>query len=178
MMTELELTLSEALSFAKVAEMPAELEEGRTDWVKALVLVRKYNGRENYALAINEGGAMPSVVKDFGSSCGIQSVLRIYPYAFLAEKYRPNLRNKDEIVTYLVGHGEDEEAMRQLLSSTTKAGKDKAEATKEKDKAKVKALVNKYAMADETARKASDEAAFAVAHHDDTLPELPKEREE
>ena len=63
MMTELELTLSEALSFAKVAEMPAELEEGRTDWVKALVLVRKYNGRENYALAINEGGAMPSVVR-------------------------------------------------------------------------------------------------------------------
>ena len=163
------------MSFAKVAEMPAELEEGRTDWVKALVLVRKYNGRENYALAINEGGAMPSVVKDFGSSCGIQSVLRIYPYAFLAEKYRPNLRNKDEIVTYLVGHGEDEETIRQLLSSTTKAGKDKAEATKEKDKAKVKALVNKYAMADEAARKASDEAAFAVAHHDDTLPELPKE---
>ena len=154
------------MSFAKVAEMPAELEEGRTDWVKALVLVRKYNGRENYALAINEGGAMPSVVKDFGSSCGIQSVLRIYPYAFLSEKYRPNLRNKDEIVTYLVGHGEDEEAIRQLLSSTTKTGKDKA---------KVKALVNKYAMADEAARKASDEAAFAVAHHDDTLPELPKE---
>ena len=121
---------------------------------------------------------MPSVVKDFGSSCGIQSVLRIYPYAFLSEKYRPNLRNKDEIVTYLVGHGEDEETIRQLLSSTTKTGKDKAEATKEKDKAKVKALVNKYAMADETARKASDEAAFAVAHHDDTLPELPKEGEE
>ena len=118
---------------------------------------------------------MPSVVKDFCSSCGIQSVLRIYPYAFLSEKYRPNLRNKDEIVTYLVGHGEDEEAIRQLLSSTTKTGKDKAEATREKDKAKVKALVNKYAMADEAARKASDEAAFAVAHHDDTLPELPKE---
>lgn len=169
------MTLSQALSLAAVPELPAELEEGVTDWIKAIVHVKKCNNRENYALAVNDGNGSMSIVKDFGSTCAIKEILHVYPYAKLSLKSRPVLRNKEEIVAYLVMHGENEEMVRQLLSSTTKSGKEKADATKANDKGKIKAMVNKYALAEDIELKAANNKAYDVAKYYNSLPELPED---
>lgn len=175
-MSEKEKTLSEALSYAAVPELPAELLAGDNSWVKAIVLVRKFNNNENYALAINNGESV-TIVKDFGTLSAIREILNIYPYARLGVKSTPNLHNREEIVLYLVNHGEDEAYIRQLMSKECKSGKPKAEATYNKDKATIKALVNKCALKEEQDRKLATEAAMEVVQYYNNLPELPLDEE-
>lgn len=153
-MTEKEYTLFEALTYATVEELPPTLANSSPDWVKAIALVLKHNGRENYAIAENVGEEIPAIVKDFGDSCAIRKIIEIYPYAYLEGAFVPKLSSKEDIVSFLTSKGEDEKKITQLISKTTKTGEEKTESQRKKDKAKIKALVNKYALVDVEALRA------------------------
>lgn len=76
-MTEQEKTLCEALSFARIEELPAEATDAL--WGKAIALVTKTTNRQSYAIVRNDDGRY-SVIKDFGAIATIISVDKVYPY--------------------------------------------------------------------------------------------------
>lgn len=163
-MTELEQTLSDALTYARVPELPEKLSEKHETWTKAIVLVKKVNNRTNYALAHNNGSGTPIVVKDFGASCAIREILEVYPYSFTTRQYQPDLRSKDDILLYLVNHGEKKEDIEALLSKKTRNNRAKSEAKIAEDNKTIKALVTQYTIADENALKAARNAAVEAAY--------------
>lgn len=169
-MTELEQTLSEALTFSRVPELPEELSDKVESWTRAIALVKKINNRTNYAIAHNDGNGRPIIVKDFGPACAIKEVMHIYPYSFVTKQYQPNLKSKDDILDYLVTHGEDESAIQALLSKKTKNGRAKSDAKIAEDNAIIKSLVARYTISDENKMKAIEDAAMKTAH-----PELAEE---
>lgn len=170
-MTELEQTLSEALTYARVPELPAELSDNIESWTKAIVLVRKASNLTNYAIARNDGSGNPVIIKDFGASFIVREIISIHPYSFISRQYQPNLRSKEDIQAYLINHGEDEATVKQLLSSKNKNGRAKSEAKAKEDNAAIKALVMKYTIADENAMKEALDSAVKTAH-----PELEEEQ--
>lgn len=171
-MTELEQTLSAALTYARVPELPEQLSEKHEAWTKAIVLIKKTNNRTNYAIAHNNGSGDPIVVKDFGPACAIKEVLSIYPFSFTTKQYQPNLRSKDDILEYLVNHGENRADIEALLSKKTRNNRAKSEAKIADDNKTIKALVTKYTIADENALKEARNAAYEAAY-----PELSDKEE-
>ena len=141
-----QISLTEALSEVRLTELPKEWEDKSVHWSSAIVRVRKNNLRINYALAENDGEDNPLVVKDFGSSAKIVEVLGIYPYNYLNDNYSPDLRNKNDIVSYLSVNGIDKEYVSQLLSTKKQDGSDKTDEEKKSDKDIVKKLVVRIAV--------------------------------
>lgn len=182
-MTELEQTLSEALSFARVPELPEDVSKTTGTWTKAIVLVKKANNRQNYAIAHNDGSGGARIVKDFGPTYKIVDVLGIFPYSFVSLQYQPNLKTKEDIVMYLVNHGEKEAEVRKLISDIHPNKKEKSAQRKMDDKAKLKALVMKYTIADENELKKRENEAINTAFYEKNLPEIesaewPENKEE
>lgn len=140
------MTLSEALSYAKVPELPAKAAEGANDWLKAIVLVKKANNRTNYAVAINDGMGNPQVVADFGPAMVIREVMEVYPYVMRDTVPLPHFSSRADIIDYLVKNGEDREKMEALASDTFKNGNRKPDGRIESDRAKIKILLDKYAV--------------------------------
>ena len=70
----------------------------------------------------------------------------IYPYNYLNDNYSPDLRNKNDIVSYLSVNGIDKEYVSQLLSTKKQDGSDKTDEEKKSDKAIVKKLVVRIAV--------------------------------
>lgn len=138
--------MSEALTYAKVGELPAKAENGANDWISAIVLVRKVNNRTNYAIANNDGLGNPQVVADFGPAMIIKDVLEIHPYKMRGNVRIPSFASKEDIVEFLVGYGEDREKMEALMSDTFKNGNRKPDGRIESDRAKIKILVEKHSM--------------------------------
>ena len=141
-----QISLTDALSEARLPELPKEWENKSIHWASAIVRVRKNNLRINYALAENDGEDNPLVVKDFGSSAKIVEVLGIYPYNYLNDNYSPDLRNKNDIVSYLSVNGIDKEYVSQLLSTKKQDGSDKTDEEKKSDKAIEKKIVVRIAV--------------------------------
>lgn len=171
-MTELEQSLSNALSYARVPELPQSVDQQEGVWTKAIILVKKYNNRQNYAVAHNDGNGNPLIVADFGPSCGIKEIVGIYPYSFVTKAYTPNLKTKDDIVAYLVNHGENEAEIRQLISDKHPNNRAKAEARKKEDNEKIKSLVAKYSLKDENRLKSAVSEACSTEFYDKELPEI------
>lgn len=142
-------SLSDALSIARVPELPEELKNNENNWIKAIVLVRKCNLNVNYALAINDGYGNPVITNDFGSPAKIVRVEKIYPYYFLTSGNIPDLRSKVEIIRYLSNYGYSEEEITQLLSTKNSDGKDKTDEEKKNDREQVKKFVNRVAILSE-----------------------------
>lgn len=76
-MTEQEKTLCEALSFARIEELPAEA--ANNTWGKAIALVTKATNRQSYVIVKNNYGKC-GVIKDFGAIATITSIDKVYPY--------------------------------------------------------------------------------------------------
>lgn len=161
-MTEKDLSLSQALSYAKVDELPAKAEPGANDWLKAVVLVRKANNRENYAIASNDGMGNPQITTDFGAPMVIREVLSVHPYVFRTGINKPDFYSKDDVLEYLVQNGEDRNKMAALMSDTYANGRKKPEGKANADREKIKVLVDKHCLEnmnkDDREREAAAEA--------------------
>lgn len=144
-MNNLERTLTEALSAARVTSLP----KAKTDdfWIEAVVKVKKCDNSENYALAVNSCDGKPSIVRDFGNMARITSIEEIYPYAVMDKTAVPDLRNSKAIATYLVSNANcKEDEVMQLMSRKKADGTAKSEEEIAADRAVVKNLVTKTAF--------------------------------
>lgn len=146
------LSLIEALSVAKLTELPDEFvpSDGRI-WTLAIVYVTKCNTKKNYAIAANNGDGTPRIIQDFGSLAQIVKIEHIYPYYYLRNMNIPNLRNKQDIIVYLSNAGYSEYDVKYFLSSKDINNVDKTNEQKEADKATVKKWIMSVAINNEIA---------------------------
>ena len=147
-MTEIEKTLSEALTYARVPELPKKTEKGDNGWIKAIALVRKANNRTGYVIVNNDGIGNPMVSVDFGPAIVIKEIMEVYPYLMRVKESRPALLDDNDILVYLVRHGEDQDKVMALLSGTYKNGRKKPEERLLADRAKVQIMVDRYSVED------------------------------
>lgn len=120
--------------------------DGKRIWLKAIIKVTKCDSSKNYAIAVNDGKNNPHIVRDFGNMARIVRVDEVYPYYYIHEDQKPDLRNKTDIVAYLTGSGYKKEDIESLLSNTEPDGTEKTEEKKKSDKEYVKALVNEVSI--------------------------------
>lgn len=150
-MNKLEFTLTDALNCAGLSSLPKEATDNL--WMKAIVKVTKCDNSQNYAIAVNNTKGNPSIVRDFGNMARIVRIENIYPYYVLPKSAIPNLRNKQDIATYLnstVGIGEED--VLQKLSRKKEDGTDKTAEELKADKDEIESLVMKVAFEQEMER--------------------------
>ncbi len=78
-------SLREALAASACRELPRAWRDGDGFWVKAIVLVRKRNNTQSYALAERGGDGLMVFTKDFGLMSQIVACVSIHPYIILDE---------------------------------------------------------------------------------------------
>lgn len=79
-----EESLSAALSFAGCRDLPKALNpELGLFWIRAITLVRKKNGNEEYIISEQRATGLVNHIADFGTMSPIGSVVRIHPYMYL-----------------------------------------------------------------------------------------------
>lgn len=169
--------MSNALSHARLTELPQQAEKGNNDWSKAIVLVRKANNRTNYAVAYNDGEGGATVVADFGPAFVIREILAIYPYARKDLLYRPVFKTKEDIVIYLTEHGCKRKEIEALMSEKYINQKPKSEERMEQDRKKIKALLERFYIVDQNTVKNANERAYKTAFADKDLPDLPADED-
>ena len=91
-------TLQEALSFARLRELPKKYDPGLgLTWILAVAYVRKKNLMRSYAIVEQRADGLIQYKKTFGSVSQLDSLLAIYPYMYvdgeaLAKATRANRR--------------------------------------------------------------------------------------
>lgn len=78
MINEIEKTLCEALSHARIEELPKESTK-KAAWTKAIALVTKTTNRQSYVIVRKKDGRI-DIVKDFGTTAQIIRIDAVYPY--------------------------------------------------------------------------------------------------
>lgn len=98
-----EMSLIECLKWCDVAKLP-EKDDGENIWIKAIALVQKADGSENYVAMMKDKDLKNKIVKDFGSVSIVKNVVEIYPYSYLLSAYMPEFKTKkkEERIAYLV----------------------------------------------------------------------------
>lgn len=101
--------LPEVLKWTKAPALFEPATDKPYPWVKAIVETVKADGSESYAVAYTIDGDKFRIVKDFGNLSPIVKYGKIYPYYYMHERFIPNARNREDIITYLISvHGEDQ----------------------------------------------------------------------
>ena len=150
-MNKLELTLTDALNCAGLSSLPKEATDNF--WMKAVVKVTKCDNSQNYAIAVNNAKGEPSVVRDFGNMARIIRIENVYPYYVMPKSAIPNLRNKQDIATYLNATiSMKTEDVLQKLSRKKEDGTDKTAEELKADKDEIETLVMKVAFEQEMDR--------------------------
>lgn len=148
MSSRLDMTLSDAMACAGLTKLPKEATDNL--WMKAVVKVTKCDNSENYAIALNTINGKPSVIRDFGNMAKITSIDNIYPYYVMPKGAMPNLRNKQDIATYLsVMTDMTSDDVLQKLSRKKEDGTDKTEEEIKANKDEIEALVTRAAFEQE-----------------------------
>lgn len=80
-------SLVKALSECALKELP-NIWDGKNIWIRALAKVKKYDGSESFVMAKNIDGKY-RIVKDFGTTSAIHSILEYYPYEYLESCFIP-----------------------------------------------------------------------------------------
>lgn len=145
---ETEVTLQAALQVTGIVGLPKAIDaDYKGTWIKAICLVTKVTGRQNYVLADNDGNGNAVIKRDFGSSATIARIDSIHPYEELDERFTPNLRGDEAKATFLAKKGYDAEEIANLQSTEGKS-KEQIKA----DKETVKSYIDRVAvgMAKET----------------------------
>lgn len=82
-------SLSKALSFAGCRDLPKALNpELDMFWIRAITLVKKKNGNEEFIVSEQRATGLVNHIADFGTMSPIGSVVRFYPYMYLDEGIR------------------------------------------------------------------------------------------
>lgn len=89
-MTLKEQSLREALDNSSCTSLPKQLEpSSNAFWISAIILVKKKNLTESYALAKHRGDGSINITHDFGAMSPIAGITSIHPYLFLEESFLP-----------------------------------------------------------------------------------------
>ena len=86
-----EESLSRALSAKRIPDLPKQYREDSGEyWLEAIVLVRKLNMSQSYAVAKRDADGKISYTADFGDISPISGLVSIHPYMYLnKERYMP-----------------------------------------------------------------------------------------
>ena len=86
-----EESLSKALSAKRIPDLPKQYREDSGEyWLEAIVLVRKLNMSQSYAVAKRDADGKISYTADFGDISPISGLISIHPYTYLnKERYMP-----------------------------------------------------------------------------------------
>lgn len=97
-----EQTLREALRETSLRELPKRYDDSSGDiWIKAIVLVRKRNCTQSYALARRRGDGLISYVRDYGQMSPIAGLVSIHPYMYLDKERFLYFKNDEQKRTFL-----------------------------------------------------------------------------
>lgn len=80
-----EKSLKLALEAAACRELPKAYRDGMGFWIKAIVLVRKRNMTQSYALAERRADGVIRYVKDYGLMSQIEGLVSVHPYVYFDE---------------------------------------------------------------------------------------------
>ncbi len=108
-----EQSLKSALEATACRELPKAYKEGMGFWIKAIVLVRKRNLTQSYALAERRADGVIRYTKDFGMMSQIAGIVSIHPYIYFDEKrfmpvYRNDEAQRRSLVSFFGAEREDE----------------------------------------------------------------------
>lgn len=95
----IEKDMYDALAYAGCAKLPRALNPAKDQskvWIRAVAKISKKDGSESYAVLKNDYGRKPKIVKVFGSTSAIASVLSIHPYEWLKNELMPTFRTEQE----------------------------------------------------------------------------------
>ena len=81
-----EQSLKLALEATACRELPKVYKDGSGFWIKAIVLVRKRNMTQSYALAERRADGVIRYVKDFGLMSQIEGLVSVHPYVYFDEE--------------------------------------------------------------------------------------------
>lgn len=115
--------LLDALKAIGWPDLPKAIDaDYKKTWIQAIVKVRKYNGMESYALAVNDGDGKPRIIRDFGPAAIIAEVLSIHPYKEVESKavVVPRFVNDAQRIKYLHKFGHKDDDIAALLSKEGK----------------------------------------------------------
>jgi hypothetical protein len=103
-------TLVDVLSYCDLRELPKE-DTKEFVWLKAVGLIVKSDGTENYSLLVKDKNGKPKIKKDFGSVASVVKIKKTYPFALLDEKYVPTFKTKtkEERIEWLCKMGSTED---------------------------------------------------------------------
>lgn len=101
-----EKSLIDVLSYCDLRDLPDE-DKKEYVWVRAVALVEKRDGTQNYAVAKANAIGDYSITKDFGSISAIVNVKQYFPYEFLDATLLPDFKGakKEERINWLVKNG-------------------------------------------------------------------------
>ena len=111
-----EESLSKALSAKRIPDLPKQYREDSGEyWLEAIVLVRKLNMSQSYAVAKRDADGKISYTADFGDISPISGLISIHPYMYLnKERYMPfetMMQKRHALKEYLGGDEEVIEAV-------------------------------------------------------------------
>lgn len=121
-----EQSLKDALTHLVMEELPKQYKEASGEqWIKAVVLVKKLDLTQSYAIAERNADGRISYKKDFGTISPISGLISVYPYELVNKDrffdFSAELESKKEtLVTEL---GED---MAEIVAGMTEAEVDDA----------------------------------------------------
>lgn len=101
-----EKSLIDVLSYCDLRDLPEE-DKKEYVWVRAVALVEKRDGTQNYAVAKANAIGDYSITKDFGSISTIVNVKQYFPYEFLDASLLPDFKGakKEDRINWLVQNG-------------------------------------------------------------------------
>lgn len=91
------------LAYCGLRELP-EVEDKEHFWLRAVALVKKVDGSENYVYVEKDLNTLePKMIKDFGAIAMVHETVEYYPYSYLKEQYMPKFKTakKEERIKYL-----------------------------------------------------------------------------
>lgn len=114
-----EESLSKALSARRIPDLPKQYREDSGEyWLEAIVLVRKLNMSQSYAVAKRDADGKISYTADFGDISPISGLISIHPYMYLnKERYMPfetMEQKRHALKEYLGGDDEVVEAVNEM----------------------------------------------------------------
>ena len=114
-----EESLSKALSAKRIPDLPKQYREDSGEyWLEAIVLVRKLNMSQSYAVAKRDADGKISYTADFGDISPISGLISIHPYMYLnKERYMPFetiVQTRHALKEYLGGDDEVVDAVNEM----------------------------------------------------------------
>lgn len=120
MLTELEITLQQALQDFGLRELPEEWNPAKSDIIDGIALVSKIGGIRNYCKVAADGNGKLSVKRDYGKSLRIQEIEKVYAVHVIEKRFKPGLHNDNDILTFLRFSEHPREELESLLSTEGK----------------------------------------------------------